>query len=71
MFYLDLTHCWKKSYGNGVGKPMTICNDNEDKSGLLCYPKCQGGYVGVGPVKAIISNLKLKTNRNKTLLTLT
>lgn len=27
-----------------------ICNDNEEQSGALCYPPCEDGYYGVGPV---------------------
>ena len=40
----------KESYGRGAGTPMT-CASTEDWDGaLLCYPKCQAGYSGVGPV---------------------
>lgn len=39
----------KKSYGRTAGKIMT-CKDNEEKNGLLCYPKCRQQYYGVGPV---------------------
>ena len=56
----------KKSYGRGVGKPISACTDENypDKDGALCYPDCnksdfksikskrQSGvtYKGVGPV---------------------
>jgi len=26
------------------------CTDNEEQSGMLCYPKCKEGYYGNGPV---------------------
>ena len=43
--------CWLKAYGRGVGKPITSCNNpSEEKSGWLCYPKCEKGYSGAGPV---------------------
>ena len=45
-----MLHCWKQTYGNSAGKPLLYCNENEDKNGLLCYPKCMSGYQGVGPV---------------------
>ncbi len=43
-------YCYKDSYGRGVGVPLSACPSDKDKSGWLCYPKCQGGYDGVGPV---------------------
>lgn len=43
------TQCTKKSYGRGVGKPLSTCSENTEKSGLLCYPKCKDGYKGEGP----------------------
>jgi len=42
--------CWKTAYGRGVGKPISVCRPNEEQNGLLCYPFCQEGYKGVGPV---------------------
>eukprot|EP00470_Lotharella_oceanica_P016911 CAMPEP_0170198638 /NCGR_PEP_ID=MMETSP0040_2-20121228/68887_1 /TAXON_ID=641309 /ORGANISM="Lotharella oceanica, Strain CCMP622" /LENGTH=228 /DNA_ID=CAMNT_0010448659 /DNA_START=28 /DNA_END=714 /DNA_ORIENTATION=+ len=48
------TVCWKDSYGRGVGKPIHTCQDDFEKSGALCYPKCRTDvtptYYGVGPV---------------------
>ncbi|MFO0642099.1 MAG: hypothetical protein U0183_22935 [Polyangiaceae bacterium] len=41
--------CWRDGYGRGIGQIPTECGADE-KSGLLCYPKCAPGYVGVGPV---------------------
>jgi hypothetical protein len=44
--------CWKDTYGRGVGAvppPQFACGANEYDAGL-CYPKCQAGYDGVGPV---------------------
>jgi hypothetical protein len=42
--------CAKKSYGRGVGKPLSTCPSGQDKDALLCYPKCKSGFHGVGPV---------------------
>ena len=42
--------CQKDTYGRGVGKPLSTCTSELEKSGLLCYPKCKKGYYGVGPV---------------------
>jgi hypothetical protein len=46
----DIQGCWLKAYGRGVGKPIHTCTDPNEKDGLLCYPKCKSGYLGVGPV---------------------
>jgi hypothetical protein len=35
---------------DGITCRTQICKDNEEKSGELCYPKCNTGYYGVGPV---------------------
>jgi len=43
-------YCYRQSHGRGVGKPLSTCNANEEKNGLLCYPKCESGYAGAGPV---------------------
>ena len=42
--------CHKKSYGRGVGKPLSTCPSDEDKDAWLCYHKCRSGFHGVGPV---------------------
>jgi len=42
--------CAKKSYGRGVGKPLSTCPTGQDKDALLCYRQCKSGYYGVGPV---------------------
>ena len=42
--------CWQKTASRGVGKPIRVCRDDKVKSGLLCYPKCDAGFTGVGPV---------------------
>ena len=39
----------KKSYGRGAGTPL-VCADDEDEDAALCYPKCDAGFDGVGPV---------------------
>ena len=43
-------YCYRQTYGRGVGAPLSTCLENEDKNGLLCYPKCRAGFHGVGPV---------------------
>ena len=47
--------CYKpKPYGRGVGRSCLHgffkcdCHDDEDKYGLMCYPKCHSGYHNVG-----------------------
>ena len=42
--------CWLKAIGRGVGKPIHTCKNDEEQSGLLCYPKCKDNYTGAGPV---------------------
>ena len=42
--------CWLGTYGRGVGTPLDTCPEGQDKNGALCYPQCQSGYNGVGPV---------------------
>ena len=32
--------CWLKAAGRGWGHPLSDCRPGEEKSGLLCYPKC-------------------------------
>lgn len=48
----NVTVCWKDSYARGAGKVIDSCPSasNPSKSGLLCYPACSAGMVGVGPV---------------------
>jgi len=41
--------CGKKSYGRGVGVPLT-CAKGLELSGAICYPPCSQGYNGIGPV---------------------
>jgi hypothetical protein len=51
LFRIYAPFCWRHTYGRGAGYPLSACPaDNPDKSGLLCYPKCRGGYTGIGPV---------------------
>ncbi len=47
---LAIAQCWLSSYGRGAGEPLSVCDDDQDKSGALCYPKCRENYYGVGPV---------------------
>ena len=37
------TQCWKKSYTRGLGFPMSKCPNDREKSGALCYKKCDIG----------------------------
>jgi hypothetical protein len=39
----------KSSYGRGAGTPLG-CDDSLQQDGALCYPRCNLGYKGVGPV---------------------
>jgi len=39
-------HCWKDSYGRGVGRPLNSCPDGQEKQGSLCYKSCKPGYKG-------------------------
>ncbi len=41
--------CWKYTYTR-TPYPISVCDENEEKDGALCYPKCISGYKGVGPV---------------------
>jgi hypothetical protein len=51
LFRIYEPFCYRRTYGRGAGYPLNACpTDAPDKSGLLCYPKCLDGYVGVGPV---------------------
>jgi hypothetical protein len=43
----DEKRCWLKSYGRGVGRPLSMCPANSEQSGLLCYPPCEAGYTGL------------------------
>ena len=46
----DADMCWTESVTRGAGTFPNVCGPNEDLDAGLCYPKCQAGYVGVGPV---------------------
>jgi len=51
LFRIYEPFCYRRSYGRGAGHPLNACPPNApDKSGLLCYPECRDGYVGIGPV---------------------
>ena len=43
------TGCTKPTYGRGGGEPLA-CKAGLDRDGLLCYPQCDKGMNGVGPV---------------------
>lgn len=49
-FLDDSTGCWLKAKGRGIGKPIHKCAKDLEQSGLLCYPHCDAGFTGVGPV---------------------
>ncbi len=42
--------CSKVSYDRGVGQRPTICPAGTEEGGDFCYPPCEEGYYGVGPV---------------------
>lgn len=44
------TACWKDSYDRGVGTPINSCPPGEEDNASLCYPLCNSGFTGVGPV---------------------
>mmetsp|Transcript_6124 Transcript_6124/g.7337 ORF Transcript_6124/g.7337 Transcript_6124/m.7337 type:complete len:425 (-) Transcript_6124:139-1413(-) len=49
--HTDVSHsCWKKAYGRTAGEPLSTCPKDKEKDGALCYPYCESGYAGVGPV---------------------
>src|SRR5262245_18115680 len=41
--------CWRDSYGRGAGSIPNACPNGENNAGP-CYPVCNAGYAGVGPV---------------------
>ena len=47
-------YCWRRSYGRGVGVPVSSCPKGKEKDASLCYPTCEEigkpGWKGVGPV---------------------
>jgi hypothetical protein len=50
VFKCSNCQCWKKSYGRGVGTPLSSCVNGTEKSGQLCYKKCKENYLGEGPI---------------------
>lgn len=46
----DADMCWAASKPRGAGTFPTDCGPGMEYDAGLCYPKCQAGYVGVGPV---------------------
>ena len=50
IFNVEADRIYKESYSRGVGVPLSTCNDDQERNGALCYPKCQTGYTGVGPI---------------------
>ena len=43
-------YCYKQSEGRGAGVPLSTCPEGTEKNGLLCYPECNEGFKGNGPV---------------------
>jgi hypothetical protein len=41
--------CWRHSYVRPAGTIPNVCPSGENNAGL-CYPHCNSGYAGVGPV---------------------
>jgi hypothetical protein len=39
----------RDSYGRGAGHSLQ-CSNSYEKSGPICYPKCDPGFEGIGPV---------------------
>ena len=46
----DIEGCWVQSYGRGAGIITSECSGGKEYDAGLCYPKCEEGYSGVGPV---------------------
>ena len=42
--------CEKQKFSRGVGKPLHTCAADQERDGLLCYPRCRTGYQGKGPL---------------------
>ena len=38
--------CYVNSKGRGWPKPISECAEDQEKNGLLCYPKCKKGFSG-------------------------
>lgn len=36
--------CWRRSYGRGVGRVISVCPEGKEQVGLLCYTPCEDGY---------------------------
>jgi hypothetical protein len=47
---VDAKMITKSTYSRGAGSPLHACGTGEEKSGLLCYPTCNAGFHGVGPM---------------------
>jgi hypothetical protein len=41
---------FKATYGRGAGGPVSVCAVGLERSGSLCYPRCNAGFAGAGPV---------------------
>jgi len=40
--------CWRRSYGRGVGTPMSYCPEGKERVGLFCVNPCQPGFTRKG-----------------------
>jgi len=45
----SLATCGKQNYDRGIGTNRT-CEAPLEEDALLCYPECEDGYDGIGPV---------------------
>lgn len=43
-------NCYRRAQGRGVGIIPTSCAAGQERDGLLCYPYCDNGYSGLGPM---------------------
>jgi hypothetical protein len=43
-------YCWKQTKTRAVGMIPTDCSYDQQRQGLLCYPKCNAGFTGVTSV---------------------
>ena len=40
--------CWSETWGRDAGTIPGTCGADQEKNGLLCYPKCKAGYASDG-----------------------
>ena len=42
--------CWIGASGRGAGKMRNKCEEGEERKARICYPVCDDGYFGRGPL---------------------